>query len=195
MKGWARSLIESLPLGALPPSAAVDALQMAAGVKRAMRTRLAGLGASGAVARWCEAHRLFHLVDDEGYASIATDRHLASLILAVDRQVGPHEARLGRLLGYPACCSEFIARRGEALIDQIAGEAARWPFEGRYRLIDPSLYLAGRSLVCHLPCSPTCNRSLEMCRQALSLVFAHRHSAGFRRWAAWLDAPWDCSSE
>ncbi len=188
MKGWARTLVETLPLGALPPSAAVDALQMAAGVKRALRTRLAGPDASTAVAEWCDRHRLSHLVDDEGYASIAVDRPLAALILEVDRQVGPHEAPLGRLLGYPACCSEFVAEGGEDRIDVLACEAARWPFRGDYRLIDPSLYLAGESLVCHVPCSPTCDRSLEMARAALDLVRVHRHSEGFRRWADWLAA-------
>jgi hypothetical protein len=188
MKGWARSLIETIPLGALPPSAMVDALLMAAGVKRAMRTRLARLGASAAVSEWCDLHRLAHRVDAESYVSIAVDQPLAALILKVDRQVEPHEAGLGRLLGYPACCIAFVAEEGEDRIDQLSAKAAQWPFRGDYRLIDPSLYLAGKSLICHVPCSSTCDPSLGMARAALDLVRVHRHSGGFRRWEVWFDA-------
>jgi hypothetical protein len=101
----------------------------------------------------------------------------------------PHEARLGRLLGYPSCCCGFVADRGEDRIDELAAEVALWKFEGDFILIDPRHYLAGSSLVCHLPCSPTCGRSLALARAALCLIRVHQDSVFFRRWAAWLDVP------
>lgn len=186
MMRLAPSLLETLPVGPLPPSALVDALQMATGGKSAMRTRLAGHGDLAVVAEWCDRHGLAHLADDEGYVCIAVDLSLAALVLEVDRQAGPHEARLGQLLGYPTCCCELVARRGEGRIDQLASVVSCRPFTGDYRLIDPSGYLPGRSLVCHLPCSARCDRSLDMARAALGLVRAHRHMESFRRWDPWL---------
>ena len=50
----------------------------------------------------------------------------------------PHEASLGRLLGYPPCCCEFVAECGETRIDELAGEVARWAFRDIYQLIDPT---------------------------------------------------------
>lgn len=186
MTGSSLSLIETLPLGALPPSAAVDGLQMAAGIKPAIRTRLANPAAGDQVAGWSGRHGLACCLDDEGYVCVSVDRARAAVVLEVDRQSGPHADELGRLLGYPACCCEIVAREGEDRIDELAAEAARWRFEGDYRLIDPSSYLTGKSLICHVPCSPTCDRSLVLALAALDLVHVHRHSEVFRRWEFWL---------
>ena len=187
MNNLAQSLIETLPLGSLPPSAAVDALHVAVGTKSAMRTRLAGPRALDAVTAWSDRHGLAIVGDEEGYVCIAVDRALAALVLEIDRMDTSHEASLGLLLGYPHCCCEFVAEWGEARIDELAGEVVRWAFEGIYQLIDPAHYVVGRSLVSHLPCSPTCNRSLQLARTALSLVRLHFDSVFFRRWEAWLD--------
>jgi hypothetical protein len=187
MNNLARSLIETLPLGSLPRSAAVDALHMAVGTKSAIRTRLADPRALDAVTAWSDRHGLTIVGDEEGYVCIAAGRALAALVLEIDRKDAPHEASLGRLLGYPPCCCEFVAQCGEARIDELAGEVARWAFDGTYQLIDPTHYVVGRSLVCHLPCSPTCGRSLQLARTALGLVRLHFDSVFFRRWEAWLD--------
>jgi hypothetical protein len=152
-----------------------------------MRSHLIDPRALDAVAAWSDRHGLALVVDDEGYVCVAVDQTLAALVLEVDRLASPHEASLGRLLGYPPCCCELVAGWGEARIDKLAGEIARWKFEGDYHLIDPTQYRAGRSLVCHLPCSRTCGPSLEVARAALGLVRAHLDSVSFRRWEAWLD--------
>lgn len=191
MSRLAPTFIETLPVGALPPSAAIDALHMAAGIKPAMRTRMLELGATEAVARWCERHGLSHLADEEGYVCVAVERSLAALVLEVDRQVDAHEARLGQLLGYPPCCCELVATWGEDRIDLLVAEAARWQYVGEYRLINPARYLTGESLVCHLPCSPRCDRTLELARAALGLLRTHAHSAAFKRWNSWLNVDWD----
>ncbi len=125
------------------------------------------------LAAWCEQYSFAFKVDDEGYVCVARDIYLASIILSVAQSFEPHELRLGSLLGYPSCCCNFVSVIGEANIDTLAVEVATWSFVGRFRLINPSGYLDGKSLICHLPCSPECSASLRIAEQALNFIEAN----------------------
>ncbi len=181
----ARRLIRTIPREALPASAAVDALHMSANLKSAFRCRLTNPALFMQVNQWCEENDLAVQVDQEGFVCVARTIELATKILEVDRGVEPHELTLGLLLGYPSCCCEWVARVGESNIDGLSEQMREWLFVGEYRLIDPSGYLDGRSLICHLPCSPVCSASLAVARSALLFVDRHRLEPGFEQWSDW----------
>lgn len=181
----AESLVTSLPHEALPASAAVDALHLAVKLKHAFRSRLTTTAALTLVQQWAGKHGLAMSVDEDDFICVATNRELATRVLEVDRSPEPHELLLGSLLGYPPCCCAFVAQAGESNIDMLAEQIHRWQFEGDNRLIDPSGYLAGTSLICHLPCSPRCPQSLVIARSALQFITRHRRSTGFEQWNRW----------
>jgi len=138
------------------------------------------------VAAWCQQYGLVLQADSEGYICIASTAELADLVLLVDRSVEPHERQLGKLLGYPVCCCNFVAALGEANIDWLAPEIANWLFVGRFRRIDPTGYLKGKSLICHLPCSPQCRASLNLAEKALDFIKANSEDPIFEPWLAWI---------
>lgn len=181
-----RGLVQSMPCEAFPASAAVDVLHLAAGLKSAFRSRLSSVARLSSVQRWCEAHGLAVSIDEDGFVCVAETEDLARRVLEVDRSPEPHERTLGLMLGYPPCCCEFVERVGEAGIDMLAEQMRSWRFVGECRLIDPSDYLKGSSLICHLPCSPCCAPSLALTRAALLFLDQHRDELGFSRWRRWL---------
>jgi len=180
------SLVRSFPSEALPASAAVDVLLFSANLKAAFRCRLRSNNLLPLVKLWCESYGLTVQVDQDGFISVAKSVELAIRVLEVDRSQEPHEQTLGLLFGYPKCCCEFVGRIGESKIDYLAEQIRQWKFDGEYRLIDPTDYLAGTSLICHLPCSPVCSASLKIARSALQFVCQHRLESGFERWSNWL---------
>ena len=180
----AEAVFRSLPHYLLPVSARVDFLHLLVAGKPAVRVK-AGEAALGPIGRWSAANGYDHAIDDEGYCCVATGDALAQRVLEVDRRVEPHEVELGLLLGYPRCCCEMIARVGESRIDEQAVVVAGWEFEGQFRLIDPSGYRHGASLVCHLPCSPVCSASLRMARRAARFLRRRLGEADFATWSGW----------
>lgn len=179
-------VLRSFPKEVLPASATVDFLHFVVCNKPAVRVRVQQAIGLTKLATWCEQYSFAFQVDDEGYVCVARDIHLANMILSVDRSLEPHESRLGKLLGYPACCCNFVSVIGEANIDTIAAEVATWLFVGRFRLINPSGYLDGKSLICHLPCSAKCLASLRIAEQALSFIQANHDEAIISPWLFWL---------
>ena len=159
---------------------------MSANLKSAFRCRLTDPSLFPLLKPWCKQHGLAVRVDRDGFVCVAKTIELATRLLEVDRSPQPHERILGLLLGYPLCCAEFVADAGESNIDALAAEIRQWAFAGEYRLIDPSSYLDGASLICHLPCSPRCSASLAIARGALLFAKRHRFEAGFERWSNWL---------
>jgi hypothetical protein len=182
----AGSMVRSIPRDALPASAGVDVLHLSANLKSAFRSRLATPNLCSVVEQWCEQHGLAFQVDQDGFVCVARTNVLAARLLEVDRSPEPHERTLGLLLGYPSCCCEYVANVGESNIDKLAEQMREWRFLGEYRLIDPTGYLRGSSLICHLPCSPCCTVSLTIARLALRFLNEHRHEPGFERWSNWL---------
>lgn len=154
--------------------------------KPAVRFKLPELSAADlALERWCAAHGYACEVDEDGFCCVAPTLALAEHVLEVDRRTEPHELELGLLLGYPRCCSQAVAEIGESAIDDYAAVVARWPYAGRYRLIDPSGYRRGDSLICHLPCSPTCGPSLDLALRAAHFLESRLGCPPFDRWSRW----------
>lgn len=157
----------TLPLAALPPSALVDALHLAAGTKRVIRTRLLADAPAESALGWSRAAGLAGVVDAQRYFFAGLTRQDVERAATLDAAVTPHEILFGTLLGYPDCCCRAVAAVGEENIDAHAAAVGRWAFAGRHRLIDPGEYRGGLALVSHLPCSPACDQSLELAERVL----------------------------
>lgn len=151
------------PWHAVPPSAAVDLLGLAAG-RSAIRVRLES--DVEAARLWAADHELSLLHDGE-FAVLATSTALAERVMAVDRSTVPHAMELGGLLGYPTCCSSAVAEVGEGGIDQLARQATGWCLDGVQMLLDISRYSMGIALLSHVPCGPSCAASLRQARKGL----------------------------
>ncbi|MDQ3802347.1 MAG: hypothetical protein M3416_00605 [Acidobacteriota bacterium] len=165
--------LRALPWELLRPSALVDFIQLLACGKPAVRLLVRGSGEGHLVeslSLWCRDRGLGLASDGEGFACVASDKERAARILDLDRRHEAHETELGLALGYPRCCCERVAAVGESGIDAYAAEVAGWPFAGPYRRINPGGYRRGLSLICHLPCSPTCGPSLEIADPAREFV-------------------------
>ena len=169
--------LRALPWELLRPSALVDFVQLLACRKPAVRLLVKGEGERRLVeslSRWCRETGLDFASDGEGYACVAGRKGGAAGVLAMDGRAEAHELELGLALGYPHCCCERVARLGESAIDEYAGEVAKWTFAGPYRRIDPSGYRRGLSLICHLPCSATCDASLVIANKAREFLLGHK---------------------
>ena len=169
--------LRALPWELLRPSALVDFVQLSACGKPAVRLLVKG-GAErrlvDSLSRLCVETGLDFAADGEGYACVAGRKGEAERVLTIDRRAEAHELELGLALGYPPCCCEWVARVGESAIDEYAAEVAAWTFTGPYRRIDPSGYRRGLSLVCHLPCSATCEASLVIANKAREFLLGHK---------------------
>lgn len=163
-------LVLSVPLDSLPPSALVDIIHLAAGLKQIVRTRLLSPEAFGKVASWCLRFGLVSTCDEDGYVFIGNDLGLVRQAMTLDLSPHPHEIPLGILLGYPLCCCQAIASVGESGIEAYKEIVASWDFSNEYDLINPLGYTRGQSLICHLPCSAKCNLSLIIAKRASSFL-------------------------
>lgn len=168
--------LRALPLDLLRPSALIDFIQLLACGKPAVRLLVGGEAERRlvkALSLWCRERGLDFASDGEGFVCISSGGGEAGRILELDRRAEAHEVELGLALGYPRCCCERVAAVGESNIDAYAAEVAAWPFTGAYRRINPSGYRQGLALICHLPCSPTCDASLSIADGAAGFLLAH----------------------
>ncbi len=177
----------SLPFDLLPNSSYIDFLQFIACDKPAIRIHLQNQHSIKKLVQWCFSHKYAIKVDIDRYACIARNISLVETILEVDQNPKPHEHILGLLLGYPECCSKFVARIGENNIDQLDKQVAYWTFSRKFRYIDPTHYLDGTSLICHVPCSNTCLASLDIALNALRFIQAHLAIPALTPWHYWLN--------
>jgi hypothetical protein len=187
-----RQQLATFPWRLFGPSAAVDLLRLYAGCTQAVRLRLTLDVDVACVLDWGRANALGVVVDEEQFVALASNFDHARHVLQVDAADRPHELALGVLLGYPLCCAQEIARVGENAIDPRAREIATWRFPGRWAAIDPAGYLAGRSLISHLPCSERCAPSLRHAGRALERLGELRGVPAYvevRNWAGSVVAP------
>lgn len=176
-----------LPVDFLPTSARVDFLHLIAFDKPAVRTKLVHGAAKSYLEDWCNRCGFILRVDSESFVCVARETRVAEQILTLDQSQEPHEQLLGLLLGYPKCCSKFIASIGEADIDRIEQKITQWNFAGDFTRIDPSNYVTGTSLICHLPCSSTCQSSLHIANQALEFINRYRDESCLAPWLFWVE--------
>jgi len=184
MPSVAASSFAALPRQRLQPSAWVDFLHFLVLEKQAVRVKPQVSGIHE-LARWSAQYGYEWDADEEGFCCVASSKRLARQILEIDRRTDPHELELGLLLGYPRCCCEAISLVGERKIDEHAKTVAAWQFESDFRFINPSAYLRGASLICHLPCSPNCAASLEIAVSVWRFLKRYLSYPVFRSWSAW----------
>jgi hypothetical protein len=147
----------------LPPSAGTDIDLLLLGLKPAARLQVGGR--KHELRRWARVHGLFCSADCDGYAVLSHDGWIARRVLDIDRRPGRHTIALGRMLGYPECCSRAAAKVGEEGIDALCGQVSARRFRGRFKGIDPSDYLIGKALLSHVPCSHICEASAALVRR------------------------------
>lgn len=144
----------------LPPSASIDLGLLMRGLKPAARVYVGDRRSE--VRRWARRNGLFVSSDRDGFAVLARNGAMARRVLDVDRRPGRHTFALGRLLGYPECCSRAAARAGDEGIDAFGESMSTRRFRGRFRAIDPGAYLTGGALLSHVPCSHICDASASL---------------------------------
>jgi hypothetical protein len=179
--------LNTLPVSAVLPSAYTDFLHFVACGKPCIRTCVQDNKNLTAIANWCNSHNFAFQTDEDGYICVAHDTKMAKAVLKIDRSVIPHTFELGQMLGYPACCFTSVHEIEEENIDSFADEIFCWEFNGIFKLINPSDYLNGQALICHLPCSPTCVPSLQLAKKALGFIKIHYFQISLlKNWSKWL---------
>ena len=149
----------------LPPSAIADISLLRRHAKPAARFHVGHR--VGELRRWARRLGFFTSFDADGYAAISRNPTIARRVINLDRRPGRHTFALGKMLGYPVCCSRAAARVGDEGIDRWHQAVSARRFYGRFRAIDPTDYVAGASQISHVPCSHCCKPSLELAtRQA-----------------------------
>lgn len=141
----------------LTPSALTDIGLLIRGLKPAARIHIGS--ERDEVRRWARRNGLFASTDRDGYAVLSRSGLAARRALEIDRRPGRHTIALGRMLGYPDCCSRAASHAGDEGIDAMAEAIATRRFRGRFGSIDPAAYLAGMALISHVPCSHVCEAS------------------------------------
>ena len=151
------------------PSLKTDVAQLKAGVRHVARSELAdGKDSLAKLYAWARRMGLFAAVDRDGFFTLSCSPSMARRALRIDRRPGRHEVALGQVLGYPPCCCRAAARQSDARIDEWAVSIGKRRFVGLFRLIHPGGYREGQSVLSHVPCSPRCQRSLQMALSVLA---------------------------
>ncbi|MFK3888824.1 hypothetical protein [Sphingomonas sp. NPDC079357] len=144
----------------LPPSAVTDIDLLMLGLKPAARLYVGERGRE--IRGWARVQGLFCSADRDGYAVLSRSGATARRVLDVDRRPGRHAVALGRMLGYPECCTRAAAKVGDEGIDAMCDAVAARRFRGKFKGIDPGAYRAGRALLSHVPCSHNCGASAKL---------------------------------
>lgn len=182
-------ILESIPPNVLPESSNVDLLHFVALNKICIRTRISNRASYNEVENWCSRNSYYSYIDTNNFLFIVKDKSNLKYLYNLDTDEQPHEFRLGSLLGYPKCCCLFIEKVGESNIDSTCSEVEKWGYLKEFILINPHGYTKGNSLICHIPCSPNCQPSLELALQALAFIRLNENSMFTRRWRDWLTLP------
>jgi hypothetical protein len=146
----------------LKASARVDLAQLIFLIRPAIRTELYRSVSLDVVKRFAWSIGYFAVLDHEGFLVLSRSPALSRKILLLDRSAGDHTFMLGRVLGYPLCCSRAAALVGEHALDIWSDRIAAQEFRGNFNAIDPSGYHTGNALISHIPCSARCRSSLSM---------------------------------
>jgi hypothetical protein len=154
--------VERFPWNGVGPSALTDLLLLAAGCRQTLHVRPWGQGLFAVIVEWARKVNLESMSDDQYVFVISAGSGQAQAALQADRSILPHTRELGLQLGYPFCCSEEMAKWGEAAIDEGALITSKWSLFGSFRCLRVDGYFDGLSWLSHVPCSPTCHESRSM---------------------------------
>ncbi|MEY0876678.1 DUF483 domain-containing protein [Providencia manganoxydans] len=169
----------------LPKSAYVDLLLFISDIKPAVRIGVLDDVRAFKLYLWAIDFKYFSKIDNDGFVFISKLNNIEHLI-QIDQSNQDHTEELGKLLGYPHCCIKKISEIGESNIDLYEENVVyNWSFENDFQLINPKLYYQGYSLISHIPCSPTCKKSLLIARKTLSVIKnnqSHYRFSNFKKW-------------
>ena len=118
----------------------------------------------------------------KGMIYIARDHFNLNLLAEADNNILPHETLFGEMLGYPKCCVEKIASLGEIFIDpynHVFNKKVK-----KHSLLDISQYSNGVALISHVPCSISCQASLQ---QANQFYISLKSASGSQSFCSWRD--------
>ena len=165
----------------------VDLLLFLIKEKKAVRLGANSIETYNEMSHWCKQEKYKYVISSSGLMYIAKHSWLAQLVRIVDDATFPHAFLLGKLLGYPSCCSIKAHRLGEQLIDKWENDLVQsGEFVGEYRLINPSGYLQGTSLISHVPCKCSCRKSLRIAKKMLYVIRQNSEKDSFSRWKMWM---------
>lgn len=109
-------------------------------------------------------------IEDSGYFFISDSYKAIQKAAIIDSAPYSHELEFGLLLGYPKCCSLYGERTGEGLIDSVVANRNTYLYEEEFQKINIDSYLSGHALICHVPCSYSCQDSLTLANAAYSFL-------------------------
>ena len=171
----------------LRPSDYIDFLLFLMKEKPCLRLGKNSEAIYNSVIEWCKKFNYKWLVSEEGYMYISQNRILTFITRMVDDSVREHSYLLGKLLGYPKCCSKKIATIGEAHIDEYEQLLiAQSEFSGDYSIINPEGYIAGYALISHVPCCGKCKKSLRQAKKVYRVILENQNNRAFSNWLRWL---------
>ncbi len=177
----------SLPIS-LKDSDYVDLLLLLSGLKKAVRIGNNSVKIYNEMSFWCKRFKYVDTVSCSGWMYISRYACFSKFVSAIDDLRFSHSYILGLVLGYPSCCSRQIADIGEQFIDKWEKNLVNsGNFNGDYSLINPGGYLAGNSLISHVPCSCKCEKSLVIAKSALKIIKAYRNYDCMSRWQKWFE--------
>lgn len=168
----------------LKPSDYVDMLLFLSFHKPVIRLGKNSDGIYSLASDWCNRHSFRYFISTAGFMYIARKKFLPFITSFVDDLPFPHATLLGKLLGYPKCCTHKITELGENKIDE--WELTEFGDElltGEYSLINPKLYTKGTALISHVPCSNRCEASLRLAYDMKQIIIAHRDNKYMQRWS------------
>lgn len=158
----------------IPLSARVDLLLFILGIKSCLRTKLKTSFKCGL--------DFPHFAHPCGYFYVANSEKLLKKILRIDHSLSSHEKDFGILLGYPKCCCEKIAEVGEMEIDAYEEALLKQTFLPPFQLINTAKYKIGKAFISHIPCSTTCQNSLEQALRVKSFVLENKNEKALKPW-------------
>lgn len=175
---------EKLP-ATLKPSDYVDFLLFFLREKPCIRLGVNQNSVYQEMAQWCKENRLSYVISHGGLMYISKYKLLAWLANVVDDSMIDHAFLLGKILGYPMCCSKKVASIGERNIDEYEKTLVQNnSFHSPYHIINPQGYLCGYSLISHIPCCANCKKSLKKASKAYKVVEKYKEHPAFQRWAS-----------
>lgn len=175
-------LWEAIPWEYLPPSAKVDLGLWIFGYKDALRIIPinGGLKNTKHTVKRLFPHAETIVHKDSLY--MGNNKQHCHLVKSLDWLPSTHGEKLGILLGYPSCCSKYIAQFPETLIDSIAAWQNADLTGIKPHLLDISEYPHGVCLLSHIPCSLHCQASLTISFNFLKNIAATHGGKNFQCW-------------
>lgn len=167
----------------LPLSVNVDVILLLAGLKDCLRVIVPNIKSyTRLLDLWTSESRLCYQIVSDAFLYIGTSDKKIIEASILDQSLTSHENALGKILGYPECCSYKISKVGEENIDSYENWLVTQPFLGEFRLIDPRDYRLGKAFISHVPCSSSCAASLVIAKKLFEFLLKHKTRDCIRPW-------------